>query len=54
MMEGSDGKSIEQIIKDYTADVKLLKSTYEDNTAAIKDIYEKAAVYIPENWNCQI
>ena len=41
MMEGSDGKSIEQIIKDYTADVKLLKSTYEDNTAAIKDIYEK-------------
>ena len=41
MMEGSDGKSIEQIIKEYTDDVKLLKSTYEDNTAAIKDIYEK-------------
>ena len=40
MMEGSDGKSIEQIIKEYTDDVKLLKSTYEDNTAAIKDIYE--------------
>ena len=41
MMEGSDGKSIEQIIKEYTSDVKLLKETYSDNTEAIKDIYEK-------------
>lgn len=41
MMEGSEGKSIEQIIKAYTDDVKLLKETYTDNTDAIKDIYEK-------------
>ena len=41
MMEGSEGKSIEQIIKAYTDDVKLLKETYTDNTEAIKDIYEK-------------
>lgn len=41
MMEGSDGKSIEQVIKDYSDDVKLLKETYNDNTEAIKDIYEK-------------
>ena len=40
MMEGSEGKSIEQI-KAYTDDVKLLKETYTDNTDAIKDIYEK-------------
>ena len=41
MMEGSEGKSIEQIIIAYTDDVKLLKETYKDNTDAIKDIYEK-------------
>ena len=41
MMEGSEGKSIEQIIKAYTDDVKILKETYTDNTDAIKDIYEK-------------
>lgn len=41
MMKGSEGKSIEQIIKAYTDDVKLLKETYTDNTDAIKDIYEK-------------
>lgn len=41
MMEGSEGKNIEQIIKAYTDDVKLLKETYTDNTDAIKDIYEK-------------
>ena len=32
MMEGSDGKSIEQIIKDYSEDVKVLKETYTENT----------------------
>ena len=41
MMEGSEGKSIEQSIKASTDDVKLLKETYTDNTDAIKDIYEK-------------
>ena len=41
MMEGSEGKSIEQIIKAYTDDVKLLKETYTENTDAINDIYEK-------------
>ena len=41
MMEGSEGKSIEKIIKEYTDDVKLLKETYENNTKSIKDIYDK-------------
>ena len=41
MMEGSEGKSIEKLIKEYTDDVKLLKETYEDNTNSIKDIYDK-------------
>ena len=41
MMEGSDGKSIEQIIKDYSEDVKVLKETYTENTESIKDIYDK-------------
>lgn len=41
MMEGSEGKSIEKLIKEYTDDVKLLKETYENNTKSIKDIYDK-------------
>ena len=42
MMEGSEGKSIEKLIKEYTDDVKLFKKkTYEDNTNSIKDIYDK-------------
>ena len=35
MMEGSEGKSIEKIIKEYTDDVKLLKETYENNQSKI-------------------
>lgn len=41
MMEGSDGKSIEALIKEYTSDIKLLKDTATKNTESIKDIYEK-------------
>lgn len=41
MMEGSEGKSIEGIIKEYSDDVKLLKETYQNNTESIKDIYDK-------------
>ena len=45
MMEGSEGKSIEKIIKEYTDDVKLLKETYENNTKSIKDIYERCSIH---------
>ena len=41
MMEGSDGKSIEKLINDYTKDIKGLKESSNSNTESIKDIYEK-------------
>ena len=41
MMEGSDGKSIEKMVRKYTDDIINLQKTSEDNTEAIKDIYEK-------------
>lgn len=41
MMEGSDGKSIEKLIKRNLEDIKNLKETSKNNTVAIKDIYEK-------------
>lgn len=40
-MIGSDGKSIENIIKENIKDVKAIKSSTENNSKAIKDIYEK-------------
>lgn len=40
-MIGSDGKSIENIIKENIEDVKEIKSSTENNSKAIKDIYEK-------------
>ena len=36
MMEGSEGKSIEKLIKSILTNVKLLKETYEDNTIRLK------------------
>ena len=41
MMEGSDGKSMEKMVRKYTDDIINLQKTSEDNTEAIKDIYEK-------------
>lgn len=41
MMEGSDGKSIESIVKEYAKDIKNLKTVSSENEDAIKDIYEK-------------
>lgn len=41
MMEGSEGKSIEKLIREYTGDIKGLKETADANTESIKDIYEK-------------
>lgn len=41
MMEGSEGKSIEKLIREYTDDIKGLKETADANTESIKDIYEK-------------
>lgn len=41
MMQGSDGKSIERLVKQYTTDIKGLKEVSENNTVAIKDLYEK-------------
>jgi len=41
MMEGSDGKSIEKLIGEYTDDIKSLKEAASNNTESIKDIYEK-------------
>ncbi len=40
-MIGSDGKSIENIIKENIKDVKEIKSSTENNSKAIKDIYDK-------------
>ena len=40
-MEGSDGKSIEKLIKDNLKDIDALKETSKKNKAAVKDIYEK-------------
>ena len=54
MMEGSEGKSIEKIIKEYTDDVKLLKETYENNTKSIRQckkkrgfVFKKIERYLP-------
>ena len=41
MMEGSDGKSMEKMVRKYTDDIINLQKTSQDNTEAIKDIYEK-------------
>ena len=41
MMEGSDGKNMEKMVRKYTDDIINLQKTSEDNTEAIKDIYEK-------------
>ena len=41
MMEGSDGKSMEKMVRKYTDDIINLQKISEDNTEAIKDIYEK-------------
>lgn len=41
MMEGSDGKSIEKMVKDYTSDISELKLSAKNNGEAVKDIYEK-------------
>ncbi|MGN0318037.1 MAG: DUF4446 family protein [Lachnospira sp.] len=41
MMEGSDGKNIEKLIKENLDDIKKLKSASVKQTNAIKDIYEK-------------
>ena len=38
MMEGSEGKSIEKLIREYTGDIKGLKETADANTESIKDI----------------
>ncbi len=41
MLQGSDGESIEKLIKDNISDIEKLKQTSESNTKAIKDIYVK-------------
>jgi len=41
MMEGSDGKNIEKMVRRYSEDIKNLKTISSDNNEAIKDIYEK-------------
>lgn len=43
-MTDSDGKSIENIIKENIKDVKEIKSLTEKNSKAVKDIYEKLEV----------
>ena len=40
-MEGSDGKTIEKLIKDNLEDIGDLKNVTKKNTVAIKDIYDK-------------
>jgi len=40
MMEGSDGKSMEKMVRKYTDDIINLQKTSEDNTEAIKDHME--------------
>ena len=42
MMEGSDGKSMEKMVRKYTDDIINLQKTSSDNTEAIKDIYEES------------
>ena len=44
MMEGSDGKSMEKMVRKYTDDIINLQKTSSDNTEAIKDIYEKMQI----------
>ena len=52
MMEGSDGKSMEKMVRKYTDDIINLQKTSEDNTEAIKDIYEKMQLNFPPiSWN---
>lgn len=44
MMEGSDGKNIEKMVRQYTDDIINLQKTSSDNSEAIKDIYEKMQI----------
>lgn len=41
MMQGSNGKNIENIIKEYISDIKELKDISGKNEKAVEDIYEK-------------
>ena len=41
MMEGSDGKSMEKMVRKYTDDIINLQKTSQDNTEAIKWTYER-------------
>ena len=50
MMEGSDGKSMEKMVRKYTDDIINLQKTSEDNTEAIKDIYEKMQFTFQKRW----
>lgn len=43
-MEGSDGKTIEGLIKDNLAEISTLKTVSNQNKKAVKDIYEKMQV----------
>lgn len=40
-MEGSEGESIENLIKENIDDISYLKDSTQKNTIAVKDIYEK-------------
>ena len=44
MMQGSDGKNIEKMVKEYTDDIKGLKKLSKKNQEAIVDIYEKMQI----------
>lgn len=41
LLQGSDGESIEKLIKENIGDIDYLKKTSQNNTKSIKDIYEK-------------
>lgn len=45
MMEGSDGKSMEKMVRKYTDDIINLQKTSEDNTEAIKVYMKKCSLH---------